>query len=245
MDGNVIIKAVLDTVDVSKNIKALERDLQGISWKNIAEGDEKAAKLSSSFKKAGTAATVTLTAPVVAAGKAVFGRGQRLRAGQRPHSRRVRRVRRGGRAFQRHRQAHIRGWLGPVPGRGQRCADPVQVHPSRRVRRGPADRHHQRTHAVGHLRRRRERVHTRHQRPHGGLRAVRHRGQRPTDGGHAARPELHRRAGRQPERILRAMGRGGNERQRVLLAARSGHVQRRVQPGQGGRLPQRVPDGTV
>lgn len=73
MDGNVIIKAVLDTVDVSKNIKALERDLQGISWKNIAEGDEKAAKLSSSFKKAGTAATVTLTAPVVAAGKAVFG----------------------------------------------------------------------------------------------------------------------------------------------------------------------------
>lgn len=66
MDGNVIIKAVLDTVDVSKNIKALERDLQGISWKNIAEGDEKAAKLSSSFKKAGTAATVTLTAPVVA-----------------------------------------------------------------------------------------------------------------------------------------------------------------------------------
>ena len=40
MDGNVIIKAVLDTVDVSKNIKALERDLQGISWKNITEGDE-------------------------------------------------------------------------------------------------------------------------------------------------------------------------------------------------------------
>lgn len=73
MDGNVIIKAVLDTVDVSKNTKALERDLQGISWKNITEGDEKAAKLSSSFKKAGTAATVTLTAPVVAAGKAVFG----------------------------------------------------------------------------------------------------------------------------------------------------------------------------
>lgn len=73
MDGNVIIKAVLDTVDVSKNIKTLERDLQGISWKNITEGDEKAAKLSSSFKKAGTAATVTLTAPVVAAGKAVFG----------------------------------------------------------------------------------------------------------------------------------------------------------------------------
>ena len=26
MDGNVIIKAVLDTVDVSKNIKALERE---------------------------------------------------------------------------------------------------------------------------------------------------------------------------------------------------------------------------
>lgn len=73
MDGSVIIKAVLDTVDVSKNIKALERDLQGISWKNITEGDEKAAKLSSSFKKAGTAATLTLTAPVVAAGKAVFG----------------------------------------------------------------------------------------------------------------------------------------------------------------------------
>ena len=73
MDGSVIIKAVLDTVDVSKNIKALERDLQGISWKNITEGDEKAAKLSSSFKKAGTAATVTLPAPVVAAGKAVFG----------------------------------------------------------------------------------------------------------------------------------------------------------------------------
>ena len=38
MDGNVIIKAVLDTVDVSKNIKALERDLQGISWKNITRG---------------------------------------------------------------------------------------------------------------------------------------------------------------------------------------------------------------
>ena len=73
MDGNVIIKAVLDTVDVTKNITALERDLQGISWKNKTAGDEKAAKLSSSFKKAGTAATVTLTAPVVAAGKAVFG----------------------------------------------------------------------------------------------------------------------------------------------------------------------------
>ena len=43
MDGNVIIKAVLDTVDVSKNIMALERDLQGISWKYITEGDEKAA----------------------------------------------------------------------------------------------------------------------------------------------------------------------------------------------------------
>ena len=63
MDGNVIIKAVLDTVDVSKNIKALERDLQGISWKNITEGDEKAAKLSSSFKKAGTAATAFAPGP--------------------------------------------------------------------------------------------------------------------------------------------------------------------------------------
>lgn len=72
-DASVVIKAVLDTVDVGKQLKGLKESLNGITWDSIAKGDEKAKALSSSFKAAGTAATVTLTAPVVAAGKAAFG----------------------------------------------------------------------------------------------------------------------------------------------------------------------------
>ena len=220
MDGNVIIKAVLDTVDVSKNIKALERDLQGISWKNITEGDEKAAKLSSSFKKAGTAATVTLTAPVVAAGKAVFGVASDYEQGQRPIAAAFgvsgeeaerfsgigKRIYEGGwgESLDEVNDALIQCKstlrdvsdedLQTVTTNALMLSDTFGADVNESIRGTNA--------------------------PHGGLRAVRHRGQRPADGGHAARPELHRRAGRQPERILRAMGRGGNERQRVLRCSK-------------------------
>lgn len=72
-DGRVIIEAILDTANVSKNVSNLGKELNGISWKNISEGDEKAKALSGAFKSAGTACTLSLTAPIVAAGTAAFG----------------------------------------------------------------------------------------------------------------------------------------------------------------------------
>lgn len=72
-DGSVIIEAILDTADVSKNVRNLGKELNGVSWKNIKEGDEKAQALSSAFKSAGTACTMSLTAPVAAAGAVAFG----------------------------------------------------------------------------------------------------------------------------------------------------------------------------
>lgn len=69
-DGKVIIEAILDTANVSKNVSGLGKELNGISWKNIAAGDEKAKALSGSFKSAGTACTMSFTAPIVAGGTA-------------------------------------------------------------------------------------------------------------------------------------------------------------------------------
>lgn len=71
-DGRVIVEAILDTANVSKNVKGLKKDLEGISWDSISKGDEKAQGLSNSFKGAGTACTVGLTAPIAAAGAAAF-----------------------------------------------------------------------------------------------------------------------------------------------------------------------------
>ncbi len=71
-DGRVIIEAILDTINVSKNVKNLSSQLDGISWKNIAEGDKKAQDLSNAFKSAGTACTLSLTTPIAAAGVAAF-----------------------------------------------------------------------------------------------------------------------------------------------------------------------------
>lgn len=71
-DGRVIIEAILDATNVTKNIKKLNQDLKGITWKDIEKGNEKAKELSLSFKDAGTACTAKLTAPVAAAGAAAF-----------------------------------------------------------------------------------------------------------------------------------------------------------------------------
>ena len=71
-DGRVVIEAILDTVNVTKNVKTLGKQLDGISWKNIAAGDEKAQALAGAFKSAGVACTASLTTPVVAAGRAAF-----------------------------------------------------------------------------------------------------------------------------------------------------------------------------
>lgn len=69
-DGRVLIEAILDTTDVSKNVKGMDKQLDSVSWKNIKEGDARAQALSSSFKNAGTACTLSFTAPIVAAGGA-------------------------------------------------------------------------------------------------------------------------------------------------------------------------------
>ena len=53
-DGRVIIEAILDATNVTKNIKKLNQDLKGITWKDIEKGNEKAKELSLSFKDAGT-----------------------------------------------------------------------------------------------------------------------------------------------------------------------------------------------
>lgn len=72
MDGSVIIKAVLDTANIPKQVKELKNNLKSVSWDGIKQGDEAAQKLSSSLKGAGTACTIGLTAPIVASGVAAF-----------------------------------------------------------------------------------------------------------------------------------------------------------------------------
>lgn len=72
MDGSVIIKAVLDSSGVEKGIKGVKNSLNSVTWDGIKKGDAAAQKLSGSLKTAGTAATVGLTAPIVAAGAAAF-----------------------------------------------------------------------------------------------------------------------------------------------------------------------------
>lgn len=72
MDGSVVIEAILDTSKVEKGVKDVNSTLNGVSWKGIKEGDAAAQRLSGSLKTAGTAATVGLTAPIVAAGAAAF-----------------------------------------------------------------------------------------------------------------------------------------------------------------------------
>lgn len=72
MDGSVIIKAVLDSSGVEKGVKGVKNSLNSVTWDGIKKGDAAAQKLSGSLKTAGTAATVGLTAPIVAAGAAAF-----------------------------------------------------------------------------------------------------------------------------------------------------------------------------
>lgn len=73
MDGSVVIKAVLDTANIPKQVGKLNSSLKEVTWEGIKEGDAAAQKLSGSLKSAGTACTVGLTAPIVAAGAAAFG----------------------------------------------------------------------------------------------------------------------------------------------------------------------------
>lgn len=71
-DGRVVIEAVLDTVNVTKNVKKLNQDLKGITWNDISKGTDKAKTLGNSFKAAGAACTAKLTVPIAAAGAAAF-----------------------------------------------------------------------------------------------------------------------------------------------------------------------------
>lgn len=66
-DGRVVIEAVLDTVNVTKNVKKLNQDLKGITWNDISKGTDKAKTLGNSFKAAGAACTAKLTVPIAAA----------------------------------------------------------------------------------------------------------------------------------------------------------------------------------
>ena len=50
MDGSVVIKAVLDTANIPKQISKLNSALEEVSWKGIKEGDDSAQKLSASLK---------------------------------------------------------------------------------------------------------------------------------------------------------------------------------------------------
>lgn len=71
-DGKVIIEAILNTANVKKNLGELKSSINNVSWDNIKNGDEKAQQLAESFKTAGTACTLSLTTPIVAAGAAAF-----------------------------------------------------------------------------------------------------------------------------------------------------------------------------
>lgn len=73
MDGSVVIKAVLDTANIPKQVGKLNSSLKEVSWEGIKEGDKAARELSGSLKSAGSACTIGLTAPIVAAGTAAFG----------------------------------------------------------------------------------------------------------------------------------------------------------------------------
>ena len=72
VDGSVVIKAVLDTANIPKKLSELKKSLEDVTWDGIKEGDKAAVKLSGALKGAGTACTVGLTAPIVAAGAAAF-----------------------------------------------------------------------------------------------------------------------------------------------------------------------------
>lgn len=72
-DGRVVIEAVLDTVNVTKNVRNLNQDLKGITWNDLSRGTDKAKALGESFKAAGTACMAKLTVPIAAAGAAAFG----------------------------------------------------------------------------------------------------------------------------------------------------------------------------
>lgn len=72
-DGSVVVEAILDASKVKKGVKDVNSALGGVSWKGIEEGDEASRRLSDSLKTAGAAATVGLTAPIVAAGTAALG----------------------------------------------------------------------------------------------------------------------------------------------------------------------------
>lgn len=72
MDGSVVIQAVLDTANIPKKIKELKGSLEGVTWDGIKEGDAASKRLASSLKSAGTACTIGLTTPIVAAGAAAF-----------------------------------------------------------------------------------------------------------------------------------------------------------------------------
>lgn len=71
-DGRVVIEAILDTANVVKNVKGLKSELSGVTWDDISKGTDKAKALGGAFKSAGTACTMTLTAPIAAAGAAAF-----------------------------------------------------------------------------------------------------------------------------------------------------------------------------
>lgn len=74
-DGRVIIEALLDTTNVTRNVANLGRQLNGISWKNLAAGDEKARALAAAFTGVGVAATAKLTLPILAAGAGALKMG--------------------------------------------------------------------------------------------------------------------------------------------------------------------------
>ncbi len=186
------------------------------------QGRREAKALSSSFKAAGTAATVTLTAPVVAAGKAAFGVASDYEGATSRIQAAFGLTREEAESFSEvGKSIYENGW-------GESLDEVNDALIQRRSTLRDVSDEDMSTvtttapHALRHLRRRRQRVHTRHERPHGGLRPVRDRGERPAHRGHAARPQLHRRARRQPVRVLRALGRGGHERERVLSLLEAG-----------------------
>lgn len=71
-DGTVLIRATLDTTEVGKGVKKINEELQGITWKDLTEGNDRARKLSGTLSQVGTAMTVSLTVPIMAAGGAAL-----------------------------------------------------------------------------------------------------------------------------------------------------------------------------